>query len=393
MKIASSDIQLQASYVATQKLETQEKTRAWVGSQRPDFEGMEARLRDAGAAVGQTKSADMSREARSLLPFDLVQLSDAALQAQAQARRSDAASATDAAGAVDHIQDDVDNDPRMMVIRYLIELLTGRKIDSLKSSDLQDDSATNVSAPRPTTTPNTATQNSVEVAPKNPRPNAGWGVEIDVHHSYTETEQTKFQANGTITTADNKQIKFDLSFALNRSYHEESQTQIRKGDGKKVDPLTLNFSGNSAQLTSQKFEFDLNADGKKDSISFVKGAGFLTFDKNSDGKINDGTELFGPGTGNGFSELAAYDSDGNHWIDENDAIYSKLKVWTKDAAGKDQLQSLKQANVGALFLGQVETPFELKSGNNHSDGQIRSTGLWLTEDGQAKTMQQVDLVV
>ncbi|MBC3875110.1 VCBS repeat-containing protein [Undibacterium flavidum] len=391
MKIASSDIQLQASYVATQKLETQEKTRAWVGNQRPDFEGMEARLRDAGKALGQTQNVDksnMSREARSLLPFDLVQLSDAALQAQAQARSNDAVAATDAASAVDHIQDDVDNDPRMMVIRYLIELLTGRKIDTLKTSDLQDNSVGNACASQPA-----AAQNAAEAAQKNPRPNAGWGVEIDVHHSYTETEKTQFQATGSITTADNKQIKFNLSFELNRSYHEENQTQIRKGDGKKVDPLTLNFSGNSAQLTSQKFEFDLNADGKKDSISFVKGAGFLAFDKNNDGKINDGTELFGPGTGNGFSELAAYDSDGNHWIDENDAIYSKLKVWTKDAAGKDQLQSLKQANVGALFLGQVETPFELKSGNNHSDGQIRSTGLWLTEDGQAKTMQQVDLVV
>lgn len=388
MKIASSDIQLQASYVATQKLETQEKTRAWVGNQRPDFEGMEARLRDAGKALGQAKNADMSRDARSLIPFDIVQLSDAALQAQAQAKSNDAVAATDAASAIDHIQDDVDNDPRMMVIRYLIELLTGRKIDTLKTSDLQDDTACNACTTQPA-----AAQNAAEAAQKNPRPNAGWGVEIDVHHSYTETEQTQFQATGTITTADNKQIQFNLSFELNRSYHEESQTQIRKGDGKKVDPLTLNFSGNSAQLTSQKFEFDLNADGKKDSISFVKGAGFLAFDKNGDGKINDGSELFGPGTGNGFSELAAYDIDGNHWIDENDAIYSKLNVWTKDAAGKDQLQTLKQANVGALFLGQVATPFELTSGNNHSDGQIRSTGLWLTEDGQAKTMQQVDLVV
>ncbi|MFA9273867.1 MAG: hypothetical protein ACEQSE_03245 [Candidatus Aquirickettsiella gammari] len=389
MKIASSDIQMQASYVATQKLETQEKTRAWVGNQRPDFERMEARLRDAGKALVQTKNGDMAREARSLIPFDIVQLSDAALQAQA--RSSDAAT-TNAASAIDHIQDEVDNDPRMMVIRYLIELLTGQKIDTLKTSDLQDDTACNTCTTQPAAAQNPA-QNTAEIAQNNPRPNAGWGVEIDVRHSYTETEQTQFQATGIITTADNKQIQFNLSFELSRSYHEESQTQIRKGDGKKIDPITLNFSGNSAQLTSQKFEFDLNADGKKESISFVKGAGFLAFDKNNDGKINDGTELFGPGTGNGFSELAAYDSDGNHWIDENDAIFSKLGVWTKDAAGKDHLQTLKQANVGALFLGQVATPFELTSGNNHSDGQIRSTGLWLTEDGQAKTMQQVDLVV
>lgn len=386
MKIASSDIQMQANYLATQKSETQEKTRAWIGSRRPDFEGMEARSNATKLNIARGNALDISHQERPPIPLDMVQLSDAALQAQTHDNE-----ATRAADAVDKIRDEIENDPRMMVIKYLIEQLTGKKIQNLHSSDMQD-SSTTISTDIPTESPSSAT-NAGASTPSNPRAAAGWGVEIDVHHSYTETEQTQFQASGSITTVDNKQIQFNLSFELNRSYHEESHTQIRKGDGKKIDPLTLNFSGNSAQLTSQKFEFDLNADGKKDSISFVKGAGFLAFDKNNDGKINDGTELFGPGTGNGFSELAAYDSDGNHWIDENDAIYSKLSVWTKDAAGKDQLQTLKQANVGALFLGQVATPFELTSGNNHSDGQIRSTGLWLTEDGQTKTMQQVDLVV
>lgn len=387
MKIASSDIQMQANYLATQKTETQEKTRTWIGARRPDFEGMEARANAAKLGITRGSSFEISHQERPPIPLDMVQLSDAALQAQSQENE-----ATRAADTVDKIRDEIENDPRMMVIKYLIEQLTGRKIQHLHSSDMHDTSATAITTDMPTESPGAVT-NAGASTQANPRAAAGWGVEIDVHHSYTETEQTQFQASGSITTADHKQIQFNLSFELHRSYHEESHTQIRQGDGKKIDPLTLNFSGNSAQLTSQKFEFDLNADGKKDSISFVKGAGFLAFDKNHDGKINDGTELFGPGTGNGFSELAAYDSDGNHWIDENDAIYSKLSVWTKDAAGKDQLQTLKQANVGALFLGQVETPFELKGNNNRSDGQIRSSGLWLTEDGQAKTMQQVDLVV
>ena len=42
-------------------------------------------------------------------------------------------------------------------------------------------------------------------------------------------------------------------------------------------------------------------------------------------------------TGNGFSELAEYDSDGNGWIDENDEVYDQLKVWVKDENGKDKL--------------------------------------------------------
>ncbi|MFZ6801366.1 hypothetical protein [Undibacterium sp. Di24W] len=366
MKIATSDIQLQGNYNASKRLETQETMRAWIGEQRPDFEGRRNNRLESRSTP----------QASQLTQVDQVQLSDAAISAQTQE-----------AQAIENIDDEIAKDPRYALIKYIVELLTGRKITTLNPADMKpcEDSAC---------PPSAANSNANQATPTAPvAKRAGWGVEIERRSSYTETEQSSFQASGTIITADNKKIEFNLSFNLQRSYHEESSEQIRLGDAKKVDPLVLNFSGNSAQLSSQKFAFDLNADGKKENISFVQGSGFLAFDKNGDGKINDGTELFGPGTGNGFAELAAYDSDGNHWIDENDAIYKKLQVWTKDGSGKDQLQSLKQANVGALYLDNVSTPFELKNTQNQSDGQIRSSGLWLTEDGHAKTMQQVDLVV
>ncbi|MFZ6870660.1 hypothetical protein ACO0LF_01145 [Undibacterium sp. Di27W] len=363
MKIASSDISLASQYVATATLETQEKLRAWVGNKRPDFEGRNA----SSPANLRNSSAN-------------VQISDAARAAQA----APVADSTAPADSVQKASDEADNDPRIRLIKYIVELMTGKKINLFNSADIKSDASTAAAA----------SAAPVEAATPTPSPQPqGWGVEVDTHQSYTETEQTSFQASGKIVTADNKEIDFNLSFQLSRSYHEESSASVRLGDGKKVDPLVINFDGNSAQLTSQKFSFDLNADGKKEDISFVKGAGFLALDKNNDGKINDGSELFGPGTGNGFSELAAYDSDGNHWIDENDAIYQKLKVWTKDSAGKDQLQSLKQANVGALYLGNVSTDFALNNAQNQSNGQLRSSGIWLSEDGKAHNLQQVDLSV
>jgi hypothetical protein len=48
--------------------------------------------------------------------------------------------------------------------------------------------------------------------------------------------------------------------------------------------------------------------------------------KIKDGRVNDGRELFGPRTGDGFAELAAYDDDGNNWIDENDGIHDNLSI-------------------------------------------------------------------
>ena len=124
-----------------------------------------------------------------------------------------------------------------------------------------------------------------------------------------------------------------------------------------------------------------------------KGAGFLAFDKNEDGKINNGTELFGAKTGNGFTELAEYDEDGNGWIDENDEIYSKLSVWIKDDTGNDKLIGLKQANVGAIYLANLSTDFSMKSERDNShNAQLRRTGMYLTEDGMSNTIQQLDMV-
>ena len=196
-------------------------------------------------------------------------------------------------------------------------------------------------------------------------------------------------------TSDGQEIRFDLSLTMSRSFHVESDTSLRLGDArKKQDPLVINFGGTAAQLTSQRFKFDLNADGNAEDINFVTGgSGFLAIDRNGDGKINNGSELFGTASGNGFADLALLDTDRNGWIDENDPAYAQLRVWTKDASGNDHLATLKQADIGALALASIGTPFDLKNGSNDLQGQIRSSGIFLHESGQAGTIQQVDLTV
>ena len=80
------------------------------------------------------------------------------------------------------------------------------------------------------------------------------------------------------------------------------------------------------ELSDQTFYFDLDADGEEEEISMLKGSGYLALDKNEDGIINDGSELFGTGNGDGFADLARYDEDGNGWIDENDSILSLIHI-------------------------------------------------------------------
>ncbi|MBS1187587.1 MAG: hypothetical protein H6R04_1605 [Burkholderiaceae bacterium] len=360
MKIAESNVVMSSASAASSRRQMSETLRAWVGDTRPDFEGNQA------AANAQATSTPASAK---------VSLSDAGKTAQ-----SGEAQATSSAS--DAINDAVDSDPRMRLLKLMIEFLTGEKITVINPAAIGNPN--NAAVAVPAANQQTATQ---------PPARAGYGVEYDYHASYSETASMSFETSGVIRTADGKEIQFSLSLSMQRSYSEQTDVSLRAGDGrKKVDPLVINFDGNAAQLTDQTFSFDLNADGTKENISFVRGGGFLALDKNGDGKINDGSELFGPASGNGFAELGALDGDGNGWIDENDAAFSQLQIWTKGGDGVDVLTSLKDANVGALFLGNVSSPFDLKDANNQLQGQVRSSGVWLSENGVAGSIQQVDLV-
>ena len=353
MKIASSALQLESSHTKSQHHEIRESLRMWAGDRRPDFENS-----------GQTVRSQ---------PSAAVQISDDAKAAQSSE-----------ASAIQDSLEAAENDPMLRLIRAMISMLTGRDVNVFDASELNVDN----------TAPNLESPNQAPVVPSQQQ-QAGYGVEYDYRESYSESEQTTFNAVGVIRTEDGKEIKFDFSLSMARSYREESNVSIRLGDARqKKDPLVINFGGNAAQLTSQRFKFDLDANGQTEDINFVAGgSGFLALDRNSDGKINDGSELFGAKTGNGFAELSELDADKNGWIDENDAAYSELRVWTKDGAGKDQLSTLKQANVGAISLAHVATPFDLKNVQNELQGEIRSSGIYLQENGAAGTIQQVDLTV
>jgi hypothetical protein len=212
-----------------------------------------------------------------------------------------------------------------------------------------------------------------------------------VYHS--ETETTTFSTEGMVKTADGREINFNLDLEMSRSftkYYEENYTYTIADY---TDPLVINLDSNIADLSDQKFFFDLDCDGEKEEISTLKsGSGYLALDLNEDGVINDGSELFGTKSGNGFADLAKYDADGNGWIDENDSVWEKLLIWTKDEEGNDKKYHLSEAGVGAICLNSAETEFSLNSmKDNHNYGVIRRTGIFLYENGNVGTMQHLDL--
>lgn len=222
-----------------------------------------------------------------------------------------------------------------------------------------------------------------------------WNQITDSTYCYEERETTSFASTGKAITADGREIDFNVSFTMSRAFKEEFSTSaFTQYEQVLTDPLVINLDSNPTTLSDKTFFFDIDSDGIEDEISQLgTGSGFLAFDKNNDGTINDGSELFGTQSGNGFFDLSQYDEDGNGWIDEADSIYKHLKVWTKDEDGNDKLINLKNADVGAIYLGSTDTTYSLTNNNNALNGLMRSTGVFLRESsGTAGTISQIDLV-
>ena len=361
MKIARSMVQMVSQHAAVTQHEIKESLRMWVGDRRPGFEGQR------------------QPPARGRLQADTVQLSRAA---------QDICSAQQVAPADAELKPD--DEPKLKLIVRMIEMLTGKKLKLISPKEFNEA----LDAARK------QTQETVEALPnasaggRTPPERMGFGIEYDYSERYYEAEQTTFSAEGVIKTQDGQEIAFSVDLSMSREFLREQNVSLRAGDAKLKDPLVLNFSGSTAELTTTRFAFDIDSDGRQDQIAFVgANSGFLALDRNSDGVVNDGRELFGPTTGQGFAELAAYDDDGNRWIDENDAIYQNLRIWSKDAEGRDQLVGLGQRGVGAIYLGHVTSPFSLKDSQNALLGQIRDSGVFVQENGTAGTIQQIDLTV
>jgi hypothetical protein len=269
----------------------------------------------------------------------------------------------------------------MSLLRLLVERFTGQAIQVVTPNDLRCCSEESEQV------------QSQPASAANPTESAGWSMVYENYQSHYESEQTRFQAQGRVKTADGRELSVDIQLNMSREFFSEESLVLRAGEALK-DPLVVNFSGQAADLTQQRFSFDIDADGMQDQIHFVRpGSGFLALDSNGDGTINDGSELFGALSGDGFADLARYDSDGNGWIDEADPIFNSLRIWSKDGQGRDQLVALGAKGVGAIYLGHITTPFELKNSTYELQGKVRESGLYLQEEGGAGSLQQIDLVV
>jgi hypothetical protein len=148
-------------------------------------------------------------------------------------------------------------------------------------------------------------------------------------------------------------------------------------------PLVVNSGSGAWSLTGLEnpVRFDLDADGIKERTGWTamdSSLAFVALDRNGNGVIDDGSELFGNHTplptgspaANGFEALRQYDSDHDGVITASDPIWGSLLLWTDrnhdGLSAPDELERML-----ATQFGTLETEYERVRRYDHTGNMYR----------------------
>jgi len=185
--------------------------------------------------------------------------------------------------------------------------------------------------------------------------------------------------------------------------HEDWDNLPRENGIVIYDPLTLDLDGDGIETIASNGHkgalFDHDKDGIRTATGWVsKDDGFLVYDRNGDGVVNDGGEFFGDNTllkngeraANGYQALKELDDNGDGKVDTADSAFAKLRVWrdlNQDGISQEgELLTLNEAKVKALNLANKNTDRDLGNGNS-----LAEEGTYTDSDGNEKQMGDLNL--
>ena len=369
MKISNSSLAMSAESKETQTLETANTTT------------IKSALGTTATTIKSTQQSENGNEVDSQAV--VLDISDEALESAKQKTRLRAAAASD-----DNLSDfDAKDNMLIRMLYQMVERATGKKLHFGVMNNIKDSFASGAGKSVSTGGMSAAQVGSVSDS-------GSVQITSKTTQTYAENQAMSYSAAGIVQTSDGGRIAVSVNMNMSGEFvsHSAASQSWTASTKSVMDPLVINFGAPAAELGSATFSFDLDSDGTSEQISTLgTGSGFLALDIDGNGKIDTGNELFGTKSGDGFADLAEYDGDGNGWIDENDEVYDKLRIWTRDSEGNSRLLALGEKGIGAICLAHAASDFDIKDEDNALNGTVRSTGIFLREDGTAGTIQHVDM--
>ena len=160
----------------------------------------------------------------------------------------------------------------------------------------------------------------------------------------------------------------------------------------RVDPLIFDLDGDGIKTTSldkSRTYFDLDSNGFAERTAWVDASdGLLVLDRNNDGQITSGQELFGDQTllangvraASGFEALKEFDSNRDGRIDAKDEVYSKLKIW-RDLNGDGISQAEELKGLGDYNIASISLSSTSSNASDVMNNIQRRVGSFIKTDG------------
>ncbi|WP_332853587.1 calcium-binding protein [Duganella sp. S19_KUP01_CR8] len=166
---------------------------------------------------------------------------------------------------------------------------------------------------------------------------------------------------------------------------------LAEGLFRRADPLVLDLDGDGLETVplSAGVHFDHDANGLREATGWVApDDGLLAWDRNGNGVIDNGTELFGNYTegadgklaANGFESLKTADSNGDGKIDAADASFAALRIW-QDRNGDGKTDAGELLGLTAAGVASISTGYEVSTKVDSSNNQHLQIGQFTRADG------------
>lgn len=297
---------------------------------------------------------------------------------QDQLKLSDAAklSATQKSPVDMEKQPDAKHSLNIQIIQRMVKSITGQDLQLFSPQALQDQ-AEQVSVQEPTQAPTTSADSNT-------------GLVYQQSSAYFESQTITFNAQGSINTKDGQSINFSVSLSMSHILYQETNLTLQAGAPDSA-PMTVNFEGMSAELTSTHFEFAFDTNGSPGQVNTVNSNDNpqVSVPKQTD-TVTDESEPAAQSSDNTESP-AVENTKNSQLISMAKFVYQQLRVWQRHADGSQQLLALGEKNLGALYLGHITTPLQPKTTDSNSALPTTAEGnMNLPQTNQTDTTQQIN---